>query len=153
MLIVTFLVTGTHVIGIKCKDTGGQAMTLASFSNGQVTDGSWKCSRTYEDGWSSPYFDDSTWDKAFEIAPNVAKTWPWHQIPGISASAKYIWLKKWNNVGKHTVYCRKVINPPPGKSQFSQLIKYCFEFNYASTKCLEAYMFSSGLSIHVSIRP
>ena len=115
--IIILLVAGTEVIGIKCEDEVGLGMVLASFSNGQVTDSSWKCSNTYFPGWSTPGFDASTWERAYEIAKNIDGA-PWNHISGILNNAEYIWTRNWDRHGKDTVYCRKVVNPPPGQSYF-----------------------------------
>ncbi len=42
----------------------GAAYLVAYFSNGLVTDGSWKCHYEAEDGWETRSFNDSHWSPA-----------------------------------------------------------------------------------------
>ena len=116
VIVVVMFVSGTKVIGIHCKDVYKNGMILASLSNGVVTDSSWKCSSTYQAGWSTASFDDSSWGNAFEIGTNVA-TDPWGSVSDISSKAKFIWTlnyKSWTTRNVD-VYCRMKV----GKSNLS----------------------------------
>ena len=42
-----------------------------AFSNGLVTNASWKCDSVKYPGWSFPGFDDSTWPAAVEVPTTV----------------------------------------------------------------------------------
>ena len=91
----------TRVISVSGIDWGGNYLgLLGSFSNGMVTNSSWKCKDDEYSGWNSPDFDDSSWPAAVEIATHGAG--PWHNITGIASTAKWIWTA--GNPDK--VYCR-----------------------------------------------
>ena len=49
----------TIVISVEGIDKGYQFGILGSFSNGMVTNASWKCIDVEYPGWNSPDFDDS----------------------------------------------------------------------------------------------
>ena len=99
----------TQVVGIKCVDLHVVGGILASFSTGEVTDGSWQCSTEASSGWASPGFvPSSAWQQATVIGNNGVQ--PWGKRPGISDSAEWIWTPEWS--GGHTlVYCRKELHP------------------------------------------
>lgn len=105
----TFMVPPrTRVIGIECLDLGDVGGTLASFSDGMVTDARWQCSSQASSNWASSKFTD-TWPDAYEIGPNFARE-QWGTIHGINISAQWIWTHGWQ--GENTkVYCRSVISP------------------------------------------
>ena len=90
----------TRVISVSGIDKGFQYGILGSFSNGMVTNASWKCEDGEYPGWNSPDFDDSSWPAAVEIATHAAG--PWHTLTGIASTAKWIWTA--GNPDK--VYCR-----------------------------------------------
>jgi hypothetical protein len=48
----------------------------------------WKCSKTCDDGWEMPSFDDSKWDLAADAGTNGIDPWG-HQDVGIDAH--WIW--------------------------------------------------------------
>ena len=58
----------TRVISVSGIDKGFQYGILGSFSNGMVTNASWKCEDGEYPGWKSPDFDDSNWSAAEEVA-------------------------------------------------------------------------------------
>ena len=98
----TYLIPGdTRVISVLGKDSGVAYGILGSFSNGLVTNESWKCSSDLYPGWNSPDFDDRHWPHAVVVGKHGVS--PWHNIPGIAQTAKWIWA-----AGKYTdkVYCR-----------------------------------------------
>ncbi|CAH1780251.1 unnamed protein product [Owenia fusiformis] len=78
---------------------------LASAWNGIVTNSSWKCSGTFEEGWFEVDFDDSAWAAAVEVSTNkstfipdvTGKSWD-----NIAENAKGIWTNGMDDV----VYCR-----------------------------------------------
>ena len=98
----TYLVPGnTGVLSVAGNNTGGKDFgILGSTSNGQATDGTWKCISIFSSGWNSPDFDDQDWPFARVIAKHGAK--PWRKIRGIAETAKWIWA----NNSERTVYCR-----------------------------------------------
>ncbi|XP_078353814.1 uncharacterized protein LOC144638494 [Oculina patagonica] len=91
----------TRVISVAGKDTGSQFGILGSFSNGLVTDASWKCINVFYSGWNFPDFNDSKWPAAVEVAQHGDR--PWGNIAGIATTAKWIWTAGYND---DNVYCR-----------------------------------------------
>lgn len=91
----------TRVISVSGIDKGLQCGILGSFSNGMVTNASWKCNNVKYPGWNFPDFDDSNWPAAVEVAKHGDE--PWRKIAGITLTAKWIWTfdKEDDNV-----YCR-----------------------------------------------
>ena len=60
-----FVIPGnTRVISVKAMAWGYWYGILGSFSNGLVTNESWKCNGNLYPGWNSPDFDDSNWSAA-----------------------------------------------------------------------------------------
>ncbi|KAJ7321400.1 hypothetical protein OS493_034973, partial [Desmophyllum pertusum] len=90
----------TRVISVVGVAWGFKFGILGSFSNGLVTNESWKCNDTLYPGWSSPDFDDRNWPAAVVVAKHGAS--PWGNIAGISMTAKWIWTDK----APDNVYCR-----------------------------------------------
>ena len=90
----------TRVISVAGIDKGYQFGILGSFSNGLVTNASWKCNDIEYPGWNSPDFDDSNWQVAVEVANHG--DWPWYIIAGIASTAKWIWTVRQPD----NVYCR-----------------------------------------------
>ena len=105
---------GTKVVAIHAKDIHwGVAGILGSFSNGQVTDATWKChSSPVPSEWASADFDDSSWPAAVE--------YQWIKIQNITDDAKWIWTKD-NNVDDE-VYCRVRLLGPQWSSLPSQSV-------------------------------
>ena len=93
-----------RVIAIKCVDMGGGDGLLASAENHLgdlvlLSDTTWKCSDTLEQGWEQDNFNASSenWKPAIDIGP---KSW---SVSGqISSYASWIWTEKRVN----TIYCR-----------------------------------------------
>ncbi|XP_078352806.1 uncharacterized protein LOC144637620 [Oculina patagonica] len=97
-----FIIPGnTRLISIKAKPSKFQGGILGSFSNGLVTNESWKCTDDFYLGWNIPHFDDSNWPLAVVVAKYGDI--PWGPIPVIAATAKWIWTA---GPGLGTVYCR-----------------------------------------------
>ena len=91
----------TRVISVSGVDWGGRYFgLLGSFSNGMVTNSSWKCEDDEYSGWNSPDFDDSSWPAAVEVATHGVN--PWKIISGIASTAKWIWTAG----DPSNVYCR-----------------------------------------------
>ena len=98
------------VIAIQCIDVADAAIgLLASTSTGVLTDGTWKCSGSYESGWETVSFNDAPWGGATVHGPNP--TYPWSAVAGIPAAANWIgFLSKYNTSPTGTgpsIYCRK----------------------------------------------
>ena len=85
-----FVIPGnTKVIAVAAKNTHFPPGILGSFSNGLVTNSSWKCSEQLLQGWNSRDFDDRSWPAALEMKRHGDG--PWGYIAGIDPSAKWIW--------------------------------------------------------------
>ena len=90
----------TRVISVSGINKDGQFGILGSFSNGMVTNASWKCEDDEDHGWKSRDFDDSGWPAAVELAKNGERRRG--NITGIASTAKWIWT-----AGEpDKVYCR-----------------------------------------------
>ena len=112
--------SGTKVVAIHAKDHGYVAGILGSFSNGQVTDATWKChSSPVPSEWASADFDDSCWPAAVEHGDHGSA--PWGRIMNISDDAKWIWTK--DNDGDNEVYCRVRLLGPQWSSLPSQSVQ------------------------------
>jgi hypothetical protein len=49
---ITAYAAPTSVVGVNCVDTGGWAGIMVSASTNMVSDGSWRCSNTFQEGWN-----------------------------------------------------------------------------------------------------
>ena len=96
----------TCVLALRAGNVGGPGGLLASTDTGIVTDETWKCSGSWQAGWSLEYFDDSSWDNAYVVGVHGDVTWG--RIDGIDESAKWIWDSGYTE-GRSTTYCRKNI--------------------------------------------
>eukprot|EP00092_Neocalanus_flemingeri_P077113 GFUD01095713.1.p1 GENE.GFUD01095713.1~~GFUD01095713.1.p1 ORF type:complete len:167 (+),score=33.54 GFUD01095713.1:88-588(+) len=81
--------SGTKVLGIECKDLGGNMGILASTSDGLVTNGKWQCSHNDKlVGWAEPGFEDSAEDFSEALTINGKS------MPNIDNSAQWIWANQ-----------------------------------------------------------
>ena len=103
----TIPTTSPTVIAIKGYNFYGLGGFIGNFSDGSVTDSSWKCARNVSDDWYKTNFNDSSWPKA--QATNFNRSlWGLSPAAGISESAQWIWSGSFSD--KYvTVYCRKKI--------------------------------------------
>ena len=115
---------GTKVVAIHAKDHGGKAGILGSFSNGQVTDPTWKChSSPVPSEWASADFNDSSWPAAVKHADHDSTTWK-KKIQNISDAAKWIWTTYTDNTKNGSeVYCRVRLLRPQWSSLPSQSVQ------------------------------
>ena len=90
------------VIAVRGTDEGSYEGILASTSTSVVTDNSWKCSATLEDGWDLTGFNDAHWENATVVGSHGDA--PWGRFDGIDLTAKWIWT---SNSLDDVVYCRK----------------------------------------------
>ena len=81
---------GTKKIRVNCFNTGGAGGFLASFSNGDKTDGSWQCAA---DGGA--------------MAPADVLNANGGSVADISSDANWIWA---SDSGANTVSCEKTLN-------------------------------------------
>ena len=96
--------SGTKVVAIHAKDYWSVAGILGSFSNGQVTDATWKChSSPVPSKWALADFDDSCWPAAVKHGDHRSAPWN-RKIQNIADDAKWIWTE--DNKKDNEVYCR-----------------------------------------------
>lgn len=96
----------TKVIAVMIIDYGVIGGLLGSFSDGRVTDSSWKCTRNYFNQWQLATFDDRAWPAAEASREQGDVNWGIH--PNIASNAKWIWAGRYVSAYKNTiVYCRK----------------------------------------------
>ena len=101
--------TNATVVAVKILDYGGFAGFLGSFSDGSVTDSSWKCTTTaVSNNWTLPTFDNSAWP--FAVATLINGDGPWGILTEIASNAKWIWSGSYvtGDAGA-TAYCRKML--------------------------------------------
>merc|ERR1711915_44825 len=87
--------TGTKAIGISCLDAGVAKGIIASTSNGLRTDNNWLCTSQNVRDWAMPN-STAHFQNSVTMGRNGDK--PWGNRPGISGSAKWIWVpggSKW----------------------------------------------------------
>ena len=138
--------SGTKVVAIHAKDHGGPEGILGSFSNGQVTDATWKChSSPVPSEWASADFDDSCWPAAVEH-PRGKK------IHNIADDAKWIWTK--DNYVDNEVYCRMKLLGAQWSSLLSQSVqsaKTCPHSNSHMTPSTTSAVYSGNFEMEYSI--
>ena len=91
----------TRVVAIAA--TGIPASIIGSFSDGLVTDSTWKCSTENESKWALPEFDDERWEEAEETSPQKEGT---NGITEISSKAKWIHITADDSTQNKIMYCR-----------------------------------------------
>ena len=89
----------TRVVAIAA--TGKGASIIGSFSDGVVTDSTWKCNTKNETNWTLPEFDDKRWEEAEETLPQKGGT---NGITEISSKAKWIHITADNST--QNMFCR-----------------------------------------------
>ena len=122
--------SGTKVVAIHAKDHGVIAGILGSFSNGQVTDATWKChSSPVPSEWASADFNDSSWPAAVEHEDHGSA--PWRRIMNIADDAKWIWTKNNYNGDKEVYWRVRLLGAQWSSlpSQSVQLTKTCPQSN------------------------
>jgi len=100
---ITFAIpNSTRVVAIAA--TGKGASIIGSFSDGVVTDSTWKCKSKKEPKWALPEFDDEHWEEAEETSPQKGGT---NGRTEISSKAKWIHITADDsNDSKQNMYCR-----------------------------------------------
>ena len=118
--------SNTQVIGVKCVNTGGPygimgAITDSDGNEVLVTDNSWSCSNTADEGWETADFQEGdNWNSAsyYPHRNYITNSGSWASM---SANRQIIWT---SSAADTTVYCRKVVQKP-GKP-FSSYIRNIF---------------------------
>ena len=97
----------TKVVAVMIKDFwGGVGGLLGSFSDGTITDNTWKCTRTYSEQWNLATFDDNAWPAA--VATRGQEDVIGGPKSDIASNAKWIWAGPYEtNADVVIVYCRK----------------------------------------------
>ena len=104
-VIITPIPNDTRVVGVEVTNLwSGPGGWRGAFSdNSVVSDGSWKCSSTFTDGWQNVDFDDSLW-------PAASTTGSYANCNFFtSSSAKWLWIDI-NYDEAITIYCRKTLS-------------------------------------------
>ncbi|XP_063688944.1 thrombospondin-1-like [Bolinopsis microptera] len=103
----------SELIAVKCLENGGGYGIIGSVQDAEggdilVTDSSWKCSNTWESGWSLPGFKEgNTWRAATDLGDGhfmIADHG--EDIPSSNMNKRVIWTASSSDT---TVYCRKTI--------------------------------------------
>ena len=101
--VTDFVIPGnTKIIAVAAESFRFHSGIRGSFSNGLVTNSSWKCSKHSHLGWNTRCFDDFSWPAAVEF-PNHHGDGLEGNIAGIDPTAKWIWTIK---QGVGSCYCR-----------------------------------------------
>ena len=108
--IVAYVPQNAQLLAVAVTNIYGYANLKGALTNGtMITDGSWKCTATYADGWHKIGFDDSSWPVATvrdaSLNGAICEDFP-------SGAIKSLWndFSGSYNVQK-TVYCRKSLQP------------------------------------------
>ena len=110
----------TQVVGIKCYNSGGPYGIMAQIKDSSnrvvaVSDDSWHCSNSEEDGWSTlDFVEGENWKPAAYYngqPPYKQDIGAWK---GMSPNKRVIWTE----TGDATVFCRKVLNGKETSSRF-----------------------------------
>ena len=89
----------TRVVAIAA--TGKGASIIGSFSDGVVTDSTWKCNSHKKPKWALPEFQDDQWKQAEETSPEKGGT---NGMTEISSKAKWIHITA--DDSKQNMFCR-----------------------------------------------
>jgi hypothetical protein len=83
-----YLKHGANVIAIAAHNDGDAAGLIAVLTPGPVTDATWRCAKSEEEGWRSKDFDDVRWTKAEQVSNFAESLWAKHQMgpPRLDAS-------------------------------------------------------------------
>lgn len=90
----------TRVVAIAATGIP-RASIIGSFSDGVVTDSTWKCNSDKEPQWALPEFQDDQWKKAEETSPEKGGT---NGMTEISSKAKWIHITA--DDSKQNLFCR-----------------------------------------------
>ena len=105
--------SSTELIAVQCANLGGGYGIIGSVQDAQgedilATDSSWKCSSTWESGWSLPNFKKGdNWAAARDLGDGhfmLQSTHGWKDVP--SPNKRVIWTASGSDT---TIYCRKAL--------------------------------------------
>lgn len=87
------LPSDTQGVTIKARNCSKQNTgILASFSNGIVTDGSWRCADSTSCNWTSNDCSNVTWENASVVTNSVYSTPHRRSTSEIASNAQWIWI-------------------------------------------------------------
>ena len=95
-----FFPLDVEVVAVFVKSRAGTSGFIASFSNGIVTDKTWKCATRSPRNWYATDFDDGQWPAATEHSDNSGN----EKVNGIAAKAK--WIGPSDRFARY-FYCRR----------------------------------------------
>ncbi len=103
--ITTVILEAHRLLAVEVSrwyDFGGLA---GSFSDGRVTDASWKCSSQKSSRWYDVSFDDNAWKPTNAISRQQKQVF----CLFITPAAQWLWMAKSNyrKAYGQTIYCRK----------------------------------------------
>ena len=87
-----------------CNCSDHKVGILASISNGNVTDGSWRCANSTFCNWKSNNCTSVTWEDAFVVANN-SDNLILPRYPEIASNAQWIWIR--HSFAIMSVWCKK----------------------------------------------
>ena len=116
----------TQVLGVKCVNTGGPYGIMGAITDSEgkevlVTDNSWSCSNTADEGWETADFQEGdNWNSAsyYPHRNYITNSGSWASM---SANRQVIWT---SSAADTTVYCRKVIRAP-GSGEYQLELRCC----------------------------
>ncbi|XP_078362117.1 uncharacterized protein LOC144646410 isoform X2 [Oculina patagonica] len=86
-----------HLQAVQVGESSARdVFLLASSSNGVRTDGWWRCTNVYHEGWFLRSYDDSSWPIAYVVKDNTG-------APFIASDAKWIGY----GIESNKIYCRR----------------------------------------------
>ena len=123
--IITPIPSNSRVIAVQVTNlfagpAGGFKGALSD--NSVVTDGSWKCSPTFTNGWQNIDFDDSLW-------PAASATGSYSNCNFFTSSAKWLWTDRYYDKAI-TIYCRRTLSK----------YLYYYRFSFINTFKCQKYL-------------
>ena len=119
---------GTKLIAVKTYDFDTYGGLIGSFSDGVVTDGTWKCTREYRAGWETLNFDDRNWPFA-TATRGQGDPGAWANVPKIASNAKWIWAGSYSDT-KVTAYCRKELSKYNINCRYMYVLAYILQHSF-----------------------
>ena len=97
-------------VAIKCENTAAYGGLIASFSNGLITGGDWKCA-AYVPGmsWTETSFDDTEWGGATEQGSTYRIDTQTGLTPNFPDHIPWIWTSGRTFSSRGTTHCRRQI--------------------------------------------
>ena len=95
-------------VAIKCENTADYGGLIASFSNGLITDGDWKCAKDVTGmSWIEISYDDSHWPGA-EVLHSVYRQDLYTGFtPNFPDYIPWIWMDDFSPAKTGAIFCRR----------------------------------------------